>query len=298
MKSKSQEMLGVAARTVVAMFLAGCAGLASAEDYCCKCKGQSAGKTISGASGPLEAAARCGRDCGSVTAPTPGKCAEAAPAAAPASAAPAARAAASSAASDFVSVAPGAKVLANDGRIRVIDFQPSAGTKVPMHAHPTTVVYLLKGGTTRFTLEDGRTIEGSSDTGAVLINAPVTHSQEHVTASHAILIEIDDRSAFQSSAPAADLLPLAPEHCKLLKENDRVRVYEYTAKKGDTVAMHSHPAHVVYLLKAGKTQFTLLDGSMPKPADLKDGMALINPAVTHSQVHLEDVRALIVELKR
>ena len=205
MKSKSQEVLGVAARTVVAMFLAGCAGLASAEDYCCKCKGQSAGKTISGASGPLDAAARCGRDCGSVTAPTPGKCAEAAPAAAPASAAPAARAAASSAASDFVSVAPGAKVLANDGRIRVIDFQPSAGTKVPMHAHPTTVVYLLKGGTTRFTLEDGRT---------------------------------------------------------------------------------------------GKTQFTLLDGSMPKPADLKDGMALINPAVTHSQVHLQDVRALIVELKR
>jgi len=199
---------------------------------------------------------------------------------------------------DFVAAAPGAKVLANDGRIRVIDFQPAAGTKLSMHAHPTMVVYLLKGGTTRFTLEDGRTIEGSSEAGAVLINGPVTHSQEHVTASHAILIEIDDRSNFESPAPATDLLPLEPEHCKLLKENDRVRVYEYTAKKGDTVAMHSHPAHVVYLVKAGKTQFTLLDGSMPKPGDLKDGMALINPPVTHSQVHLEDVRALIVELKR
>jgi len=297
MTSKSQEVLGVAARTVVAMFLAGFAGVASAEDYCCKCKGQAVGKTISGA-GSFLPTAQCSRDCGALTVPTAGRCAGPAPAASAAPPAPEARTSASFGTSDFVSVAPGAKVLANDGRIRVIDFQPTAGTKLPMHAHPTTVVYLLKGGTTRFTLEDGRTIEGSSDTGAVLINAPVTHSQEHVTASHAILIEIDDRSAFESSAPATDLLPLAAEHCKLLKENDRVRVYEYTAKKGDTVAMHSHPAHVVYLLKAGKTQFTLLDGSMPKPADLKDGMALINPAVTHSQVHLEDVRALIVELKQ
>jgi hypothetical protein len=32
---------------------------------------------------------------------------------------------------DFVSVAPGAKILADDGRIRVIDFQPRAGTKLP-----------------------------------------------------------------------------------------------------------------------------------------------------------------------
>jgi len=295
MTSKNQEVLGVATRTVVAMLFAGLTGLASAEDYCCKCKGHSVGKTIS-SPGSFLAKTQCSVACGAMTAPTPGKCAEPAPAAVPAAAGT--LESASYAPRDFVSVAPMAKVLAEDGRIRVIDFQPAAGTKLPMHAHPTMVVYLLKGGTTRFTLEDGRSMEGSSETGAVLINGPVTHSQEHVTASHAILIEIDDRSNFESPAPATDLLPLEPDHCKLLKENDRVRVYEYTANKGDTVAMHSHPAHVVYLLKAGRTQFTLLDGSTPKPADLKDGMALINPAVTHSQVHLEDVRALIVELKQ
>lgn len=298
MKNGDWGLLGVVNRALIAALLAGCAGLASAEEYCCKCKGQAAGKTIN-ASSRLLAFNQCSQSCRSPTTPVAGKCAEPAPAAAPAPTASAAGiAAASDTPRDFVSVAPTAKVLADDGRIRVIDFQPVAGTKLPMHAHPTMVVYLLKGGTTRFTLQDGRTVEGSSEAGTVLINAPVTHSQEHVTASHAILIEIDDRSNFQSPAPATDLLPLAPDHCKLLKENDRVRVYEYTAKKGDTVAMHSHPAHVVYLLKAGKTQFTLLDGSTPKPADLKDGMALINPPVTHSQVHLEDVRALIVELKQ
>ena len=195
-------------------------------------------------------------------------------------------------------MAPTAKVLADDGRIRVIDFQPPAGTKLPMHAHPTTVVYLIEGGTTRFTLEDGRTIEGAGHTGDVLINAPVTHSQEHVTPSHAILIEIAEGSKFEAPAPATDLVSLAPDHCKVLKENDRVRVYEYTARKGDSVAMHSHPAHVVYLIKAGKTQFMLHDGTTPKPGELKDGMALINAPVTHTQVHLEDVHAIIVELKQ
>jgi quercetin dioxygenase-like cupin family protein len=201
-------------------------------------------------------------------------------------------------AQDFISVAPNAKVLKDDGRIRVIDYQPKAADKLPMHSHPTMVVYLVKGGATRFTLEDGRTTEGKAETGAVLINPPVTHSQEHITDSHAILIEIAEGTTFESPSPATDLLSLAPDHCKLLKENDRFRVYEYTARKGDKVAMHSHPAHVVYLIKSGKTQFTLQDGSKPKPGEVKDGEALINPPVTHAQEHLEDVRAIIVELKQ
>lgn len=201
-------------------------------------------------------------------------------------------------AQDFVSVAPTAKVLKDDGRIRVVDFEPKAGARIPMHSHPTMIVYLVKGGATRFTLEDGRTIEGNAQTGAVLINPPVTHSQEHITDSHAILFEIAEGTTFESPSPATDLLSLAPDHCKLLKENDRFLVYEYSARKGDKVAMHSHPAHIVYLIKSGKTQFTLLDGTKPKPVELKDGEALINPPVTHAQEHLEDVRAIIVELKR
>ena len=74
-------------------------------------------------------------------------------------------------------------------------------------------------------------------------------------------------------------------------------MYEYTASKGDSVAMHYHPTHVVYLIKAGKTVHASRR-QYPKPGELKDGMAVINPPVTHAQVHLEDVRAIIVELKR
>lgn len=201
-------------------------------------------------------------------------------------------------AQDFVSVAPGAKVLKDDGKIRIIDFRARAGMKIPLHSHPTMVVYLLKGGGVRFTLQDGKTVESTAPTGAALINPPVTHSQEHIADSHAILVEIAEGATFPPAPSGPDLFAVGASHVKLLKENDRIRVYEYTAKKGDKVAMHSHPAHVVYLLDAGQTQFTLADGSKPKPGQVKDGDALINPPVTHAQEHLEDVRGILIELKR
>lgn len=199
---------------------------------------------------------------------------------------------------DFTSVAPSAKVLKDDGKIRVIDFQAKAGMKLPTHTHPTMVVYLLQGGAVRFTLPDGKTVDSTTPTGGVLINPPVTHSQEHLADSHAILVEIAEGATFPPAPSGPDIFAVGAEHVKLLKENERIRVYEYTAKKGDKVRMHAHPTHVVYLLKAGQTQFTLADGAKPKPGQSKDGEALINPPVMHSQEHLQDVRAILIEVKR
>ncbi len=82
---------------------------------------------------------------------------------------------------------------------------------------------------------------------------------------------------------AADILEAAPQQAKVLKEDGNIRGIEYKSKKGDKIPLHSHPRHVVYILQAGKTQFTLADGTKPKPGDTKAGQALINPPVTHSQ---------------
>lgn len=200
-------------------------------------------------------------------------------------------------AADFMAVAPNAKLLKRQDGIRVIDYQAKAADKLPTHSHPMMVIYIIQGGKTKFTLEDGETRESGAAAGEVLIRPPETHSQEHLTDSHAILVEIAEGAGAKAPAGVKDLFAVDSSHVKLLKENDKVRVYEYTAKKGDKVAMHSHPTHVVYLLKGGKTQFTLADGTKPKPGDAKTGDALINPPVAHSQEHLEDVRAILVELK-
>jgi beta-alanine degradation protein BauB len=103
--------------------------------------------------------------------------------------------------------------------------------------------------------------------------------------------------AMSNAYAADDLCSVSPRHCKILKEDAKVRVIEFTAKKGDKIAMHSHPAHVVYLIKAGKTKFTFPDGGTRNTPPIKDGEALINPAVTHSQEHLEDVHGILVEIK-
>jgi quercetin dioxygenase-like cupin family protein len=111
-----------------------------------------------------------------------------------------------------------------------------------------------------------------------------------------LLIAAGAMFAFSAFA-ADDLVSVAPEHCKILKEDAKVRVIEYTAKKGDKVPMHSHPAYVVYFIKAGKTKTTLPDGTT-RDAERKDGEAVINPPVTHSTEYLSDVHSIIVELKQ
>lgn len=95
---------------------------------------------------------------------------------------------------------------------------------------------------------------------------------------------------------AGDVCSVAPKNCKVLKETDKIRVIEFTAKKGDKIGMHSHPTMVVYIQKKGKTKFTLADGTT-KETDGKVGDVLINPPVTHSQEHLTDTRAILVEIK-
>lgn len=283
-------------RGLTAIPLLVCAGALYAADYCCVCRGQAKGETIS-ATNLAAATNQCTRQCRGLTFASAGKCAQppAATTPAPQSAQPAP---APAAPKDFLAVAPGAKVLADNGQIRVIDFQPAAGTKLPLHSHPTTVVYALEGGTMRFTTEDGRWREIVGRSGDVVINTPDTHSQEHITGSHAILIEIAESAKFEPVAPSTSLGSVAPEHARVVAENDRVRVYEYRAMKGDAVGMHAHSTYVVYFIKGGKTQFVLEDGSIPRPIEPKDGTALINPPVTHAQVHLEDMHAIIVELKR
>lgn len=102
--------------------------------------------------------------------------------------------------------------------------------------------------------------------------------------------------AISCAYAADDLCSVGPEHCKILKEDAKVRVIDYTAKKGDKVGMHSHPAHVIYIIKGGKTKFILPDGST-RIGDAKDGEALINPAVTHATENISDVHGIIVEIK-
>src|SRR5208282_1858606 len=84
---------------------------------------------------------------------------------------------------------------------------------------------------------------------------------------------------------------------EVLAEDQKVLVLRYAPSKGDKTPMHSHPSAVVYVLKGGRVKYTMPDGST-KIAELKTGEALIRPPVTHSDEALEDVEAILVEIKQ
>ena len=94
-----------------------------------------------------------------------------------------------------------------------------------------------------------------------------------------------------------DAMQYGVKHLKVVAENDRVRVLEYSPKKGDKTPMHSHPSSVVYVLKGGRVKYTLPDGST-KISELKTGDALLRPPVTHSDEALDDVDSILIELKK
>ncbi len=99
-------------------------------------------------------------------------------------------------------------------------------------------------------------------------------------------------AALPIAAAAQDAAAVAPESYKKLLDNERVRVFEVTFKKGASVAMHSHPDHVVYVLAGGTLEFTLADGSKHSK-EAKSGQTFFVPAEAHS---LKNVGKSVVKL--
>jgi quercetin dioxygenase-like cupin family protein len=81
-------------------------------------------------------------------------------------------------------------VLAEDDKVRVLHFAPHRGDKTPMHSHPATVVYVIRGGKVRYTFPDGSTREGELKAGEALLRPAVTHADEALDDVEAVLVEL------------------------------------------------------------------------------------------------------------
>ncbi len=101
-----------------------------------------------------------------------------------------------------------------------------------------------------------------------------------------------------SKAVAQDPVKVAPDKCKVLLENERVRVLDFWLKPGDKLPMHSHPAAVTYFMTTGKVKTTLPDGKVTE-MEPKAGEARWAEAVTHANENIGTTEAhvIVVELK-
>ncbi len=97
---------------------------------------------------------------------------------------------------------------------------------------------------------------------------------------------------------AQDPVPIYPDNYKVLLENDKVRVMQFTLRKGATEDFHSHPAAVTYVLTGFKIRFRFPDGS-ERIREAKAGDVLYGEAVTHSPLNIGDTDAMgiLVEMK-
>lgn len=98
------------------------------------------------------------------------------------------------------------KVLLENDRVRVLDFQLKKGAKENFHSHPAAVTYVLTAFKIRFTFPDGSTRIREAKAGDVFYGDALTHASENIgdADAHGILIEM--KSAVKSMSTEAELL--------------------------------------------------------------------------------------------
>jgi quercetin dioxygenase-like cupin family protein len=89
-----------------------------------------------------------------------------------------------------------------------------------------------------------------------------------------------------------------PDHYKVVFENDRVRVLEYTDRPGDRTTPHEHPDSVMHTLSSFRRRLT--SGDQQREVEMPAGMTGWLPAQQHSGENIGDTEThvLFVELKQ
>jgi beta-alanine degradation protein BauB len=88
-----------------------------------------------------------------------------------------------------------------------------------------------------------------------------------------------------------------PAHYKVIFENDRVRVLEYTDAPGDRTTPHAHPDSVMYALSSFRRR--LHAGEMQRDVEITAGTTVWVPAQQHYGENTGDTpsHSIFVELK-
>ena len=88
-----------------------------------------------------------------------------------------------------------------------------------------------------------------------------------------------------------------PERYKVIFENERVRVLEYTDNPGDSTTPHEHPDSVMYTLSSFRRR--LFHGTAQRDVELTAGMVGWVPAQQHRGENIGDTpsHSIFVELK-
>ena len=187
-------------------------------------------------------------------------------------------------ATDPVKVAPGIyHVLADTMDIRISEVTVKPGESVPMHSHPDHSIYVVEGGPVEFEAKDGTKTTSELKSGMGIVMPAETHAGKNIgTTTLRLVVTEAFRAATALTRDAAmDPVTVAPGATRVLADTMNIRISEVTVKPGESVAMHSHPDHSIYVAQGGTGEFETKDGTKTT-SELKTGMGIVVPALTHA----------------
>lgn len=96
---------------------------------------------------------------------------------------------------------------------------------------------------------------------------------------------------------AQDAVKACGDMCKVVLENDHVRVIKYLVKPGAKVPMHSHPNAVTYFIT--DTDMKTMVGDKTTETKAKAGEARWSDAITHSNENVGTTtgEVIVIEIK-
>ena len=108
--------------------------------------------------------------------------------------------------------------------------------------------------------------------------------------------------AAPAKAEPGDPLDVGPNIYKKVFENDKVRVFDVTFKKGAKIPDHAHPDHLAYVVSGGQLEITSpgAEGTKKKDKmDLAPGQGVFLPATVHAAKNTgkSEIKLVVVELK-
>ena len=83
------------------------------------------------------------------------------------------------------------KVVLENDRVRVTEVRTKPGEKMPMHSHPSYLIYSVTPGRYQFTTPDGRTEIVEYDEGQTAWREPETHEVENIGTNETRTLVVD-----------------------------------------------------------------------------------------------------------
>ena len=109
----------------------------------------------------------------------------------------------------------------------------------------------------------------------------------------------DNMEAMPVLDPSLDPLVIGKEFSKVFSDTLNVQMYEFTMKPGDSVGLHQHLDHSVYVLQGGKLML-YINGTDPVEMEVKSGVGFVAGPLTDAAKNIGEttIKLVLTEIHR